>query len=80
MLELTQRDAAFYAAPALLIGGTLLAQYLTTDTTPETTAWSVAALGSVLLVVRLLVGLARLLGVIGDEPVDGYREGREGSQ
>jgi hypothetical protein len=78
LLELSQRDEAFWVGLVLLLGGSLLAQFLTpAGTTPDTLAWSVAALGGVVLTVRLLVGVARMLGVIGGEAADGYREGRQ---
>jgi hypothetical protein len=75
LLELTQRDAAFWVGLVLLLGGSLLAQFL--GGTPDTLAWSVAALGGLVISVRLAVGVARLLGVVGGEAADGYRDGRE---
>jgi len=75
-LELSQRDEAFPAGLALLLGGGLLAELLTTPD-PSRLAWGVSVLGGLILSVRLAVGIARMFGVIGGEAAAGYRERRE---
>jgi len=76
LLELTQRDAAFWVGLALLLGGALLAELLTTPE-PSRLAWGVSVVGGLIISVRLFVGIARMFGIIGGEAAAGYREGRQ---
>ncbi|WP_254537404.1 hypothetical protein [Halomarina litorea] len=75
LTALSQRDEAFWIGLALLLGGSLLSDPSTTG--PDLGA-ILAALGGVVLTVRILVAVFSLLETTALAGRVGYREGRNG--